>query len=108
MESHEGPLASHFKAELRRIPGLRLFGPPDGHPCTPTISFRLQDLSPREVAEHLADRGIFTWNGNFYAVELVRTLGLHESGGLVRIGLAPYNTREEVDFTLKVIRELAE
>lgn len=106
IEEHERPLADYFKAALRQIPGLRLYGPPAGHPCTSTISFRLDGLDPADVARRLGDAGIFTWAGNFYAVRLVETLGLNATGGLVRIGLAPYNTREEIDRALDVLRAM--
>jgi selenocysteine lyase/cysteine desulfurase len=86
---------------------VRLYGPPRDHPCTPTIAMRMEGKSPRRFAEILAHSGVFTWSGNFYAVELIRTLGLAESGGLLRIGLAPYNTRAEIDFTLDLINHIA-
>ncbi|MBX3729743.1 MAG: cysteine desulfurase-like protein [Candidatus Sumerlaeia bacterium] len=107
MEEHEQPLAQHFREQLARIPGLRLYGPPAGHPCTSTISFRLGSWHPDALCQRLAERGIFTWAGSFYAVRLVEVLGLRESGGLLRIGLAPYNTRDEVDRALVEIRALA-
>lgn len=107
MEHHEQPLATHFKDELRRVPGLRLYTPPAGHPCTSTISFTLEGRTPREVATRLGEKGVFVWNGSFYAVHVVRTLGLADKGGLVRIGLAPYNTAEEVEYALGEIRAIA-
>lgn len=106
-EEHEQPLARTFRKELATIKGLTLYGPPEGHPCTSTIAFRLAGLHPREVSTALGKKGIFTWNGNFYAVQLVRALGLHETGGLVRIGLAPYNTKAEIDRTLEVLQALS-
>lgn len=108
LEAYEQPITAHFIDELERIPGVRVYGPPKGYPRTSTVSFTMKNKSPREVAEYLADRGIFVWDGDFYASKLVRVLGLRESGGLVRVGLAPYNTMEEIDRTLKAIRELAE
>ena len=92
---------------MAKIDGLKIYGPPKDHPCTSTISFRLKDIPPIRVARRLADKGIFVWDGNFYAVSLVKTLGLNESGGLVRIGLAPYNTKEEIDRTILEIRNIA-
>jgi selenocysteine lyase/cysteine desulfurase len=107
VEAYEQPLAAYFKDILARIDGLTLYGPPKHTPCTSTIAFRLNNVPPREVAARLGDKGIFTWNGDFYAVQLVKSLGLSESGGLVRIGLAPYNTKEEIDRTLDAIRAIA-
>lgn len=107
LEDYENPLAEYFKDELKNIDGISLFCPPKGQPCTSTISFRLNNVHPLDVAKHLAEKGIFVWAGGFYAVGLMRALGLSESGGMVRIGLAPYNTLEEIDRTLQVIRDFS-
>lgn len=107
LEEYEIPLADYFKAELRKINGLKLYCPPPEQLCTSTISFRLEEIHPLDVAKRLAEKGVFVWAGGFYAVGLMRTLGLSEIGGMVRIGLAPYNTREEIDRTLQLIREIA-
>ncbi|MES3019022.1 MAG: cysteine desulfurase-like protein [Bacteroidota bacterium] len=107
LEDYEIPLADYFKSELRKIVGLKLYCPPAGQLCTSTISFRLENIHPLDVAKRLAENGIFVWAGGFYAVGLMRALGLSESGGMVRIGLAPYNTKEEIDRTLQVIKEVA-
>jgi cysteine desulfurase family protein (TIGR01976 family) len=104
LEEYEMPLASYFKDALRQIDGLTLYGPPKGHPCTSTISFRLKHMHPLDVARRLAEKGIFVWAGGFYALGLVKTLGVHDRGGMVRIGLAPYNTKEEIDRALEEIR----
>jgi cysteine desulfurase family protein (TIGR01976 family) len=107
MEEYELPLAEYFKNELRKIPQLKLYCSPEGCLCTSTISFRLNGIPPPEVARSLASQGIFVWAGGFYAVGLMKTLGLSETGGMVRIGLAPYNTKEEIERTLRAIKEIA-
>jgi selenocysteine lyase/cysteine desulfurase len=56
----------------------------------------------------LGDRGIFTWNGNFYAPGLTEALGIEASGGLLRIGLVHYNTLAEIDFLLNQLDELTQ
>ncbi len=106
VEEYEQPLSEYFKKELRRISGLILYSPPENIPCTSTISFRLKDIPPKKIAQQLADQGIFVWAGGFYVVELMRMLGVSDTGGLVRIGLAPYSTKEEIDRTLEVIRKI--
>lgn len=108
MEAYEKPLSNFFKEELAKIDGLKIYAPPKDIPCTSTISFRLKDMPPIEVARLLGEKGIFVWDGNFYAVELVKILGMNETGGLVRIGLAPYNTIEEINRTIREIRNIAE
>ena len=106
LEAYEKPLSNYFKEELAKIDRLKIYGPPGDHPCTSTISFRLGNIPPIKVAKRLADKGIFVWDGNFYAVRLVESLGLNDSGGLVRIGLAPYNTQEEIDRTIGEIKNI--
>ena len=56
----------------------------------------------------LGERGIFTWDGNYYAINLAERLGVQQSGGMLRIGLAHYNTAEEVERLLAELRALAE
>ena len=72
----------------------------------PTLSFTLQGFTPRQVAEYLGEQGIFVWDGDFYAQALIERLGLYETGGVVRVGLAHYNTAEEVDRLLEALRGL--
>jgi selenocysteine lyase/cysteine desulfurase len=67
---------------------------------------RLANHTPTEVATFLGRRGIFTWDGNYYALNLTERLGVEASGGLLRIGLVHYNTAEEVDRLLAALREI--
>ncbi len=55
----------------------------------------------------LGERGIFTWDGNYYAINLAERLGVQDSGGMLRIGLTHYNTAEEVERVLEELRVLA-
>ena len=71
----------------------------------PTVSITHARLRPDELATYLGDRGIFVWNGNFYALPLTDALGL-EPEGMVRIGLLHYNTEEEVQRLLDTLAEL--
>jgi selenocysteine lyase/cysteine desulfurase len=69
----------------------------------PTVSFTHRRLTPKEIAERLANQGIFVWHGNYYALPLTEALGL-EPDGMVRIGLLHYNTADEVDRLLAALR----
>ena len=71
---------------------------------TPTFAVRVGDRHPSETAKLLGERGIFVWDGNYYAVELMERLGLEGTGGAVRIGFCHYNDADEVD---RVLAELA-
>ncbi|MDQ3148666.1 MAG: cysteine desulfurase-like protein, partial [Chloroflexota bacterium] len=106
---HEREMSIAVLERLASVPGLRLYG--IGDPArvaerVPTFSFTLKDQHPRAIAEHLARRGISTWDGDFYAWELIRALELDEAGGLLRIGLVHYNTLEEVDRLHDALLEL--
>jgi selenocysteine lyase/cysteine desulfurase len=85
---------------LGSIPGLRVYGLTDENRIqerVATCSFRLKDMHPRWVAEKLAHEGIYVWDGNYYALNVSERLEVEESGGMVRVGAAHYNTLEEVD-----------
>jgi cysteine desulfurase family protein (TIGR01976 family) len=97
VEEYEADLAARFRAALREIPGLKLYAAPDGVRKTPTIAFRIEGHTPREFCEHMAEEGFFVADGHFYVSTLARKLGIHDSGGWIRAGLAPYNTEEEVE-----------
>ncbi|MCX7671238.1 MAG: cysteine desulfurase-like protein [Anaerolineae bacterium] len=110
IQAYERPLFEHFVAGLLAIPGLSFYGIRDRDRFdqrTPTAAFRLAGRAPHEVAAHLARRGIYVWAGNFYALAVTERLGLEETGGVVRAGLAHYNTRAEVDYCLECLREIA-
>lgn len=62
--------------------------------------------SPRSIAERLAKHNIFVWDGHYYAVEVVKGLALADSGGMVRVGPAHYNTIQELDKLLEVLTGL--
>jgi cysteine desulfurase family protein (TIGR01976 family) len=102
-EEYEQPLVEAFKNELCKMKKVKIYSPPQDYPKTSTVSFTIGGAHPNTIAKHLAAKGIFVWDGDFYASQLTKTLGLQESGGFVRIGLAPYNTQEELDRTLAVL-----
>jgi len=95
---------------LQGIPGVRIYGITDprrfGERCS-TLSLRIGDHPPKTIAEFLGKRGIFTWDGNYYALNLTERLQLEQKGGMLRIGLVHYNTLEEVDRLLCALREFA-
>jgi cysteine desulfurase family protein (TIGR01976 family) len=92
---------------LGALPGVRRYGPEVGEGLrAPTVSFTVDGVHPDEVAARLAAAGVYVWSGNFYAVTIVERLGLAPSGGLVRAGMAPYTTEEDVDRLLAVVAEL--
>ena len=105
---HERDLVRRLEAGLREIPGGTVYGPPVGQPPrAPTLAFTLAGRHPEEVCRHLGERGICAWNGHFYAIRAMEVLGLLTSGGVVRIGIAMYNTPVDVSRLLESLREIA-
>ena len=110
IQAYERRLFERFVAGLLAIPGLSFYGIRDFERFgqrTPTAAFRLAGHSPAEVEAYLAQRGVYVWSGNFYAIAVTEALGVEDKGGVVRAGLAHYNTEEEVDTCLACLRELA-
>jgi len=109
IKAYERGLSERLIAGLLAIPGLTFYGisdPARFDMRTPTVAVRLAGRSPRELAEALGRRGIFCWDGNYYAINLTERLGVEADGGMLRIGLVHYNTVEEIELLLEALNEL--
>ena len=110
IHAYKRPLAKRLVTSLQAIPGVTLYGitdPARFDQRAPTAAFTLEGYTPRQVAERLGEEGIFVWDGNYYALAVTERLGVEESGGMVRVGIAHYNTLGEVDRLLDAVGELA-
>jgi cysteine desulfurase family protein (TIGR01976 family) len=108
MNHYERELATHLIADLQAIPGVQIAGitqPQRMAERVPTVVFSLEGYSPTQVATHLAKHDIYVWDGNYYAVEVMQSL--NKPDGMVRVGLAHYNTHEEIDRMIAVLKQLA-
>jgi len=109
IHQHERGLIERIVRGLTTIPGLKLYGITDparfDERCG-TFAVRIEGHAPLELASKLGDRGFFTWDGNYYALNLTEQLDVEKTGGFLRIGLVHYNTVEEVDRLLEALREL--
>ena len=110
---YEHGLMERLIAGLMQIPGLKLYGitdPARFEERCPTLALRVvnqtADQTPLALATELGDRGFFTWDGNYYALNLTERLDVEKTGGFLRIGLVHYNTVEEVDRLLLALREI--
>ncbi len=90
---------------LRAIDGVTVYGPDPGQPRTPTLSFAVEGVAPAAVTRALAERGVFTSHGDFYATTLIERLG-RSPDGLVRAGCACYTLAEEVERLVRGVREV--
>lgn len=109
MAEHDGKLMSFLLDGIGQLKGTRIFGisdPARSSRRVPTISFTIEGFAPAAITQHMADRGIYMWNGNCYAVELCRALNLLDSGGVARIGLTHYNTLAEAERFLDRLKDM--
>jgi cysteine desulfurase family protein (TIGR01976 family) len=100
MAEHEHAITLRLIEGLKTFKGLTIRGITSAnamHRRVPTVSFTIEGHHPNELAQGFARDNIFVWSGHNYAVEPVSRMGLMEKGGVLRVGLAHYNTEEDVD-----------
>ncbi len=111
IHQHERALLDRAMTGLRQIPRLTIYGITDparfDERCS-TLAICIEGRTPAELATKLGERGFFTWDGNYYAINLTEHLGVEKSGGFLRVGLVHYNTFEEVDRLVTALREIVE
>jgi cysteine desulfurase family protein (TIGR01976 family) len=98
----ERELGARFLAGLPE--SIRLHGLPTMEGRVPTFAFSVEGIPAPEAAARLGERGFAVWHGNYYALEVMKRLGLEDDGGAVRVGFVHYNTGEEVE---RLLAELA-
>ena len=111
IKAYEQTLSRRLISGLQTLPDVTIYGLTDEERLDerlPTVAFTWPRLSPRETAEYLASLGICVWSGNYYALRLMEALGLEGRGGAVRVGLAHYNTLEEIDRMIAALQDVPE
>jgi cysteine desulfurase family protein (TIGR01976 family) len=110
IRAYEYELTRKFLDVFENTPGLRLYGPASAREeylRVPTFSFTLEGLPAAEAARRLDQRGIYVWDGNFYAINVTERLGLERpDAGLIRAGAVHYNTLEEVERLGQALRQI--
>jgi cysteine desulfurase family protein (TIGR01976 family) len=108
--AHERELATRFLNGLASLARVRLYGigdPGRVDERTPTFAVRVGDQEPLKTATELGRRGIYVWDGHYYAITIMERLGLLGTGGAVRIGFCHYHTPDDVDRVLDALADLA-
>ena len=109
IQAYERELCQRLVSGLLEIRGLKFYGISDptrfAERC-PTVAVRFAGPTPLELATKLGDRGFFTWDGNYFALNLSERLDVEKDGGFLRIGLVHYNTLEEVERLLAALNEI--
>jgi len=109
IQEHEESLCCQLLTGLENLPNWKVWGITDLNRLderVPTVSVTHSEKPPQELAERLAENGLFCWPGNHYALPFTQAVGL-EPGGTLRIGLLHYNSADEVDRLLAALAELA-
>lgn len=107
--SYERPLTIQLIEGLQALPDITIHGITNLNRIdqrVPTVSFTYNGYKPSLVSKALSDDNIFIWDGHNYALEVVRQLGIPEDDGIVRIGIAHYNTAAEVERTLDSLAKI--
>lgn len=99
---YEHALVDYGMQQLATIPGLRLIGTVPGKASV--LSFVLQGRSTDEVGQALNQEGIAVRTGHHCAQPILRRFGVETA---VRPSLAFYNTFDEIDRLVEVVRRLA-
>jgi len=109
IHEHERALVGRMISGLKSIAGLKIYGISESsrfdERCA-TFAVRVDGHTPLELATKLGERGFFTWDGNYYALNLTEHLDVEKTGGFLRIGLVHYNTSNEVDRLLAALRQI--
>ena len=109
VRAYEQSLSKRLITGLQTLPDVTIYGLTDFNRLDerlPTVAFTWPRLTPRETAEYLASLGICVWSGNYYALRLMEAFGLEGHGGAVRVGLAHYNTAEEIDRMIAALQDV--
>ncbi|MFA5814211.1 MAG: cysteine desulfurase-like protein [Bacteroidales bacterium] len=110
IRAYEFELNRKLLSTLGEVPGIKIFGLTDPRRLderVSTFSFILNNLHPHEVAQQLADQGIYVWDGNYYAINVTERLGLEDNGGMVRVGATHYNTLDEIARLGEALKKIA-
>ena len=106
MGAHEDQLLARLLPGLLSIPGLSLRGAPNLQHRVATVSFTHERHPASAIARQLSAAGVYCHWGDNYAFEVSRALDLDPEEGVLRLGLAHYNTVGEVDEALAIIQSI--
>jgi len=107
IQNHERSLAQQLYLGLRDIDGVDIYGPPlKETQRAPTLSFTVENKRPEWICQQLAEKSICAWDGHFYAIRAVEIMDLMNLGGVTRMGMAAYNTSEEIEYVIEQLNTI--
>ncbi|MBC7876292.1 MAG: cysteine desulfurase-like protein [Anaerolineales bacterium] len=110
LKAYEFELSRALIETIQSVKGTRIYGLTDMKRLderVSTVSFTLDGKHSNDVAKQLGDAGFYVWDGHYYALAVLERLGLLESGGMVRVGAAHYNTLDEIARFGEALRKIA-
>lgn len=109
IQQYERELCTYLVEQLQTVPNIAIYGitnPAEFDQRCPTVSFNIAGQHPAHLSAYLGEHNIFTWDGNNYALGVTEQLGIEQSGGMLRVGLAHYNTQEDIDRLIAALKNL--
>ena len=107
IQNHERSLAQQLYLGLREMDGVDIYGPPlKETQRAPTLSFTVEGKRPEDICKQLAEKSICAWDGHFYAIRAMEVMDLTGQGGVTRMGMAAYNTSDEVDYVIEQLNKI--
>jgi len=110
LKAYEFELSRALIETIQSVKGTRIYGLTDMKRLderVSTVAFTLEGKHPHDVADQLGNAGFYVWDGHYYALAVVERLGLLDSGGMVRVGAAHYNTLDEVARFGEALKKIA-
>jgi cysteine desulfurase family protein (TIGR01976 family) len=107
IQTHERSLAQQLYLGLREMDGVDIYGPPlKETQRAPTLSFTVEGKRPEDICKQLAEKSICAWDGHFYAIRAMEVMDLMGQGGVTRMGMAAYNTSDEIDYVIEQLNKI--
>jgi cysteine desulfurase family protein (TIGR01976 family) len=109
IRAYEASLSRQLLQELSALDGIALYGVRDPLKIdqrVPTVCFNLRGVAPCTVSEKCAAQGIGVRDGNMYSPRLLQRLHIPPETGAVRASLVHYNTIDEIQRFVDVLREI--
>ncbi len=110
IRSYEFELSRALIDTIESVPGTHIYGITDTRRLeerVPTVSFTMDGITPRALAERLDKEGFYVWDGNYYALAVTQRLELEDKGGMLRVGAVHYNTPEEISRFGEVLKRIS-
>ena len=107
ISKHERAIALTLFDGIKSIKGFNIIGPGfEKVERAPTLAIVHDYLTAQEICRALAAKGIYAWDGHFYAIRATEVLGLLERGGVTRMGISIYSNNSDISHTLNTLRQL--